>query len=175
MDVFIIIVLAVGLIWGWWKGFFLQLASLVGAVVGFFIACYVYARYGDALIPEGAGVSTNVVIFLVLWIGIPLALTLVAKLLGGILSTLHLGWVNHSLGALVGMFKLALFLSLLFTILEFVSKYDDNPLITEQTRQESVLYYPVQQLAGKLLPSDFLEKATEIQSKTKNGREQREE
>ncbi len=175
MDLFIIIVLVVGLIWGWWKGFFLQLASLVGVIVGFFIACYVYARYGDALIPEDAGVSTNAVIFLILWIGIPLALTLVAKLLGGIMSKLHLGWINHSLGAALGMVKLALFLSLLFTLLEFISKYDNNPLITEQTRQSSVLYYPVQQLAGKLLPSDFLEKATEIQSRTKNGREQREE
>ena len=142
--------------------------------MGFFIACYVYARYGDSLIPEGAGLSTNVIIFLVLWIGIPLALTLVAKLLGGILSKLHLGWVNHSLGALIGLLKVTLFLSLLFTFLEFISKYDDNPLITDHTRQSSVLYYPVQGFAGKLLPTDFLKKASEVQPKQKDERTRRE-
>lgn len=161
MDLFIIAVLLVGLISGCKKGLFLQLASLVGAVVGFFIACYVYARYGDSLIPEGAGISTNVIIFLVLWIGIPLALTFVAKVLDRFMHALHIGWMNHLAGGVIGLLKMALFLSLIFTCLEFVSKYDKSPMVSQEVRESSVLYYPVQKLAGTLLPSDFLNRASD--------------
>lgn len=160
LDIILLVVLLAGVLWGWWKGFFEQLASLVGAIAGFILACVIYAKWGDVLIPQGTNLSTNLLIFVVLWLGIPFALTFIAKILDGILSAIHLGWINHLAGAALGLIKVALFLSLFLTAFDFFTKFEDNPMLSETEKESSLLYYPVQGLAGSILPSDFLNKLT---------------
>lgn len=175
LDLAIGVMLLIGLAWGWHKGLFLQLASLVGAITGFIIACFVYARFGRSLIAPDAGVSTHLMVFILLWVGIPLALTLVAKLLGGVLGKLHMGWINKSLGGVVGLLKVSLFLSVLFTGLEFLCRYDPNPMLKVEDRQHSLLYYPVQKLAGHFIPSEFWGKTVGKVTNRDNERNDREE
>lgn len=155
IDAVLLIVMLIGLIVGWWKGFFLQLASLVGAVVGFFIACFLYASFGDMLAPHlgSSPTMSHIVAFLLLWILVPLAFTFVGHLATGIFEKIKLGWLNHLLGALLGLFKFMLFTSLFLSLFEFANKYDSNPLIEESTKEKSYLYYPVQRFVGSLLPS----------------------
>lgn len=158
LDIVIVVALVIGLVLGWMKGFFLQLAGLAGAVIGFFIACFIYAHFGDSLIPKEATSTTQMLCFLVLWIVMPLLLTLCAKFITGIFKTISLGWLNNVLGGVTGALKMLFFISLALTFLEFIDQKNENPMIDKQTKETSKLYYPVQKFASKVLPSDFLSK-----------------
>ena len=162
MDIVLLVLLLVGLVWGWIRGLFTQLVSLLGAVIGFLVACSLYGMLGDLLAPQiGASPTVgNIIAFFLIWICVPLLCTLAARVLGGILKKLKLGWVNNSLGAVFGVLKVALFLSVILSFIELIDKYKSEPIIGQDAKESSVLYYPIQKFAGKLLPSDFLQKVT---------------
>ena len=161
-DIILLVFLLIGFIWGWSRGFLAQLFSLVGAVLGFLVACFLYGNLGDYLAPKIGTTPTmgHILAFFLIWFCVPLACTWLSKGLVKLMSALKLGWINSLLGAAFGLFKLLLFLSILLTFLEFIDKYKSEPFVDVQTKENSVLYYPIQEFAGKLLPSDFLQRNT---------------
>lgn len=162
LDIILLVLLLVGFGWGCMKGFLAQLVSLLGAVAGFLVACMLYGAVGDFLAPEiGTSPTMGLIIaFFLIWVCVPLLFTLVTKVVAGILKTIKLGWINSLLGGAFGALKILLFLSVILSFMEFVDKYKSDPFISMETKDSSLLYYPVQKAAGKLLPSDFLERTT---------------
>lgn len=162
IDIILLVFLGIGFIWGCMRGFVAQLVSLLGAVVGFLVACALYGTLGDILAPQIGASPTigHILAFFLIWICVPLLFTMVGKFITNILEKISLGWLNRLFGGAFGLFKVLLFLSVILTLLEFIDKYNSNPLIKVETKENSVLYYPVQEFAGKLLPSDFLHRNT---------------
>lgn len=162
IDIILLVFLGIGFIWGCMRGFVAQLVSLLGAMVGFLVACALYSTLGNILAPQIGASPTigHILAFFLIWICVPLLCTMVGKFITNILEKIKLGWLNRLFGGAFGFFKVLLFLSVILTLLEFIDKYNSNPLIKVETKENSVLYYPVQEFAGKLLPSDFLHRNT---------------
>lgn len=161
-DIVLLVFLLIGFMWGWSKGFLAQLISLVGAVLGFLVACFLYGNLGDFLAPKIGTSPTmgHIIAFFLIWFCVPLACSWLGKGFVRIMKKLKLGWINSILGGAFSLFKMLLFLSVLLTFLEFIDKYKAEPIVDVETKESSVLYYSVQKFAGKLLPSDFLERNT---------------
>ncbi len=144
-DVLIIAVALAGFVKGMVCGFFRQVVSIVGFLVGLFVAFMLYSALGDWIAPHiGSGVTAGrALAFILLWIGVPVGLSLVAFLLTKAVESAHLGWLNRTGGALLGGLKYMVFLSCVLNVawgLRLVSP----------AMEESRLYRPVCALSGKL-------------------------
>jgi membrane protein required for colicin V production len=139
IDIVILIVLLWGAIKGWRSGFLKQLASFAGFFVGLIIAYSLYSAFGDFLAPRlgSSAIAARILAFLILWIGVPIGLGVVATMLTKATHTIHIGWLNSGGGALLGIIKYALLLSCLLNVMSFTG------MVSEQKQQESALFNPI--------------------------------
>ena len=163
IDIILLVFLGIGFIWGCMRGFVAQLVSLLGAVAGFLVACALYGTLGDILAPQIGASPTigHILAFFLIWICVPLLFTMVGKFITNILEKIiqasGIG-VEKLTDRIAGNTGGILIKQDVYK--EFIDKYNSNPLIKVETKENSVLYYPVQEFAGKLLPSDFLHRNT---------------
>ena len=156
IDIVILIILAGGLISGFRNGFVGEVASLAGLVLGLWGAIKFSWWTADLL--EGMGLSFSlmpVIAFIVTFIIIAVIMQLIGGIVSGLLKAIALNWLNRIAGIAAGVFKAALFASVILLILDMVS--DKHPVIPEEARKASVLYEPVSELVPTLLPFLHLE------------------
>ena len=105
VDIFILVILAIGLISGLAKGFIRQACALVGLVAGLLVARALYAMAGEQLAAHiGTSVSVaQIISFIVIWAVVPMLLMLAGGALTRALEAIHLGGLNRLLGALAGV------------------------------------------------------------------------
>lgn len=151
LDIVIIIFLAGGLASGYRNGFVGEVASLAGLILGIWGAIKFSWWTADLL--EGFGLKFSlmpVISFIVTF----LIIIIIAQILGGIISSLlkafALNWINRIAGIVVGVFKAALFVSVILLVLDFIS--EKRPIIPVEVRNKSVLYEPVSEIVPTLLP-----------------------
>lgn len=152
IDWIIVAILGTGFLTGLRKGLFRQLASLVGLIGGLFVARALFVRMGERM-ADVVGTSVpfaQVLSFFLIWLLIPVALSIVASLLTKMAEATHLGFVNRLLGACLGFIKFALFTSLAIHLIEFADS--ENSLIQKATKQQSLLYYPIANFSDTFYP-----------------------
>lgn len=158
IDIIFGIILLLGAIQGFRKGLFVELASLVGLVVGVYGAIHFSFYVGDWLV-EKTSWSEQVIkltAFAVTFIIIVMVVSLAGKLLTKVANFAMLGIVNKIVGAAFAVIKYAFLLSV---VLLFIDAADRQiQIVGEDKKDESVLYPIVQPLAPALLPS-ILKKA----------------
>ncbi len=153
IDIVILVILAAGMILGYRKGFFKQLSSVLGLVVGLFVARALYVMVGEYLAPH-LGTSESVaqiLAFLIIWAVVPLLLYVAATMLTKALDIVHLGIINRFGGALLGMFLCILWIGLLIHILQFVDTQD--ALIGKEVKEQSFFYGPIQEISDVFFPA----------------------
>ena len=149
MNVLDIVILAVavwGLAKGWASGFFRQVVSISGFLVGLVVAFLLYATLGDWLAPRiGSDVSVGrALAFILLWIGVPAGLSFAAHLLTKAASTVKLGGLNHLGGALLGGLKYLVFLSCVLNVAAWLD------VMPAQASAGSRLYHPVRAVSARM-------------------------
>lgn len=146
LDIFILVVLLVGLVKGWMSGLLRQVVSIVGFFVGLLVAMMLYSAFGDWLAPcIGTDVSVGrALAFVLLWIGIPVVLLWVACILTRTIEVIRLGGLNRLGGACIGMLKYMVILSCVLNVVVRIH------LISDEKESGSRLYRPVQSLSGVL-------------------------
>lgn len=119
VDLILVVVLLWGAIKGWSSGLFRQLASIGGVLAGLLVARMLYAALGDWMAPQLGAPQTaaRVLAFILIWVGVPMALSVVAFLLTKTVECLCLGGVNRLAGAGVGVLKYGIVLSSLLHVL----------------------------------------------------------
>lgn len=152
IDWFILIVLGIGAYQGFMKGFINQLAAIAGFIVGLIAAKMLYASLAERLCPTLTESMTlaQIISFMAIWIVVPVLFGMVGMFLTKTMDVILLGWVNKSLGAALGLLKNLILLMLLISILEFIDT--SNHLISQTKKAESVLYYPIRNVAGVFFP-----------------------
>ncbi len=152
LDWIIVAVLAVGAVSGFMKGFFKQLASIVGLVAGLLVARALFAGLGEQLaVKVGTSVTFGKILaFLLIGLVVPLVLSLFASALTRIVDWARLGFVNRWLGAALGVLKYALIVSLVIHFIDFADSKDN--LIHSTTKRSSLLYYPIKDFSGFFYP-----------------------
>lgn len=151
IDWVIIILLALGAASGFMKGFFKQLAAVVGLIAGLLVARALFAGLGEQLaVAVGTSVTFGQILaFLLIGLIVPLVLSLLASALTKIVDMTGLGFINRLLGAVLGVIKYALVISLVIHFIDFADSKDN--LIHSTTKGSSLLYYPIKDFFRFLL------------------------
>lgn len=146
LDILILAVVLVGFVKGLMCGFFRQVVSIVGFLAGLWVAFMLYSALGDWIAPYiGSDVSVGrALAFILLWIGVPVGLSLLAYMLTKAVETVKLGGLNRLGGALLGGLKYMVFLSCALNVAFRIH------LISGSTVGHSRLYHPVRAMSDKL-------------------------
>lgn len=170
LDIVIILILAGGLASGYKNGFVGELASLAGLVLGIWGAIKFSWWTADLL--EGFGLKFSlmpIISFIVTFLIITIVMQIIAGIVSKLLEAISLNWINKIAGIVAGVFKAAIFVSVILLVLDAVS--DRHPIIPAATRTNSLLYEPVSEIVPTLLPFLKLEdlakglKAKDVPSK----------
>ena len=152
LDFAIIGIIFIGAILGFTKGFIKQLSSIVGLIAGLLLARALFASVGEKLAVElGPSVSIGQTIaFFLIWLVVPLTISLLASMLSQAVEAIHLGFINRWLGAGLGVIKFALLTSMIVYFIEYIDSKDN--LIQSTTKSKSLLYYPIKDFSGIFIP-----------------------
>jgi membrane protein required for colicin V production len=123
VDIIIIIILALGAYSGYKKGLILELIAIVAfvlAIIGGFKLLHVGMEY-ISRVYEGFGSFLPFIAFLVLFVLILILVNMVGKILKKIIDWTPFGLVDNAAGAVIGIAKWALMLSILLWVMESLS------------------------------------------------------
>lgn len=152
IDFVIIAVLVFGLIQGFINGLIIEIAELAALVLGIWGAIH----FSDWTAGKLSGWFdmqsswTGIVAFAVTFIAIVIGVYLLGKLLDNLLKAMALGFVVKSLGALFGVLKAALILSVIFVFLNSID--EKRHFLPSSTIAKSFLYNPIADLVPAIFP-----------------------
>jgi len=153
IDIVLAALILFGLIRGFMKGLFVEIASLVALVAGVYGAINFSYFAADYLKDKTSWDEKTIAItaFAITFIIIVILIALAGKALTKIADFASLGILNKLLGGIFGALKIAFFLSV---ILNFFDKANKTlPFVDEATIEESILYNPVISLLPTILPN----------------------
>ena len=151
LDIIFGILLLLGLIRGFFNGFFSELAGLIALIAGVYGAIY----FSDGTLSFlQTFINWDVeylalVAFALTFIVIVVAISLVGSLLTKMANLMALGIVNKLLGGAFGLLKMAFLISVFFMFLNHM----EFMFIGKETRDNSILYPPVAKIGPMLLPT----------------------
>lgn len=165
VDIILAIILSIGLVRGLIKGLFVEITSLVALAIGLygaihfshFVANYLDGRVGWS--EQMIQISSFAITFVI----IVLLISLAGKLLTKLADAAALGIANKILGAVFGITKMALILSVVLLVFDKLN--NTLPFVTKESMEKSVLYQPVKNFAPMLFPS-ILKKAGDGENET---------
>lgn len=165
LDIILAALLLFGLVRGFMKGLFVEVASLVALVAGVFGA--IHFSYFAAGFLEGrfewSEKTINITAFAVTFVVIILAISLAGKALTKIADFAALGILNKLLGGVFGALKIGLILSVLLIVFDKMNK--TIPFVDKADLEDSILYKPVKSLAPMIFPSIIKAQETETENK----------
>ena len=150
IDVIIVLFLLYGAVRGFFKGLVIEVATLLGLVLGLYLAMK-YSIYTENVLrdflnlsegylhPVGWGITFLVVAIVVYLLG---------KMLTSLVAVVSLGLVNKIAGLLLGMTKYFVILCILLMI---VNSLDNTfGLISAETKEKSIFYRPFLNFASTI-------------------------
>jgi len=147
LDILILIPLLLWAYQGYKKGLIISLASLAALILGLYFAFY-FSDYTADKLTEYFNISEKylaIIAFVVTFVVVVIAVVLVGKIIQKFIDVLLLGFLNKAAGAVFGVLKGALYLSILFFVINY---FDPNHgLIKDEVRNKSLLYKPVESFA----------------------------
>lgn len=162
LDIILLGVIGLGLVRGFMKGFFVEIASVIALIAGVYGAIH-FSNYAETFIDENSQwdeKTINIIAFAVTFLIIVLAIALAGKALTKLADFAALGIVNKLLGALFGAIKLVLILSVVLNIYDITNRA--IPMTDEKSIEDSALYTPVKSLVPMMFPI-ILEKKKELE------------
>jgi membrane protein required for colicin V production len=159
VDIILIALLLLGV----WRGFSKGLVIAVFSTLALFVGIYGGIHFSDrvaALLTEHLAIRSNYlpfVAFIITFLGLIIGIHLAGKALTKVLKVAMLGTLNKLAGALFGLARAALILSVALLIVHPLN--ERIGLINASTYNQSVLYLPMYHFASTLIPaiveSDF--------------------
>jgi len=150
LDLFLLIPIVLGFVFGLFKGLIRELTSLAAIVLGIYGAKLFSPFISGFLIHkmDFSARTAQPLSYLLVFIAIALGLLMLANMLDKAFDSMSLGGVNKFLGGLFGALKYALIVSVLLNV--FDSLDSKVPLIKEKTKTESIGYKPLLKLGPTL-------------------------
>lgn len=137
---------------GYQKGFVIQLASLVGLILGIWGAIK-FSDYTAGLLTEHFHLTTQylpLIAFAVTFTAIVIAIHFIGKAIEGVFDLAMLGFANSILGVVFGVLKTAFILSVFLVIIE---KADTKiNILPKDIAEKSIFYRPIERLAPSIFP-----------------------
>jgi membrane protein required for colicin V production len=167
LDIVILALLVFGLINGFKKGFFVEVASLVALVAGIYGAIHFSNYAADFLMDkvDWNEKTVNITAFIITFIVIVLLISLAGKALTKLADFATLGILNKFLGGIFGVIKIAVILSVVLIIFDSMNK--TLPFTDKEDLEDSILYEPIKSFVPSIFPL-ILEKKFEIIDASEN-------
>ena len=134
IELLCLVILLYGAFRGWKNGLVKEVVSFVGIFLGFYIAYYFYKQ-----------AEVGILGFLLIWIGVPLVLGILAWLITKVLDNIIVvGTANKLLGAVAGFLKFAFLLGCIILVIDYVReakhKLEENPIMKTLEAVPSYLF-----------------------------------
>ncbi len=153
VDVILGALLLFGLIRGFMKGLFVEVASLLSLVAGVYGAIH-FSYYVSNFLEKSVTWDEkyiNVVAFAVTFFIIVILIALAGKAFTKLADFAALGILNKILGGVFGVLKIGLMLSVALILFSHVNKTIE--FVKKENLNESVLYKPVKNIALLIFPN----------------------
>ena len=153
IDIVLGALILFGLVRGFMKGLFVEVASLVALIAGVYGAIHFSSFAAEFLQTktEWTEQTINITAFAVTFVIIVLAIGLAGKALTKLADFAALGIINKLTGGVFGALKIALILSVVLNVFDKLN--NTITLLDDDTKQESVLYKPVKSLVPIIFPN----------------------
>lgn len=140
LDIVILVFTGLMMILGFRKGLIISLASLVALILGIYAAVY-FSHFAGELLRTTFDISSTylpVISFAVTFLAILIIVLLVGKLIEKLVSVVGLGFLNSLAGAMLGIVKSILILSVIFFVIGIADP--NQKLITPEAKERSIFY-----------------------------------
>ena len=137
LDIILVIILGVGAISGFRKGFLMEIVSILALIIGI-IGSFKLLQVGMEFLRENFDLSGRLLpylTFIIIFIAIIIVVNLIGKAVKKILDMTLLGSFDSLAGALIGVFKWAFGISVLIWIFNY---FQINPV--EDYSEDAVIY-----------------------------------
>jgi membrane protein required for colicin V production len=152
IDLILGIILILGAIQGFRKGFIVELASLAALVLGIWGAIK-FSDWTADFITDTTNFHSeylSVIAFLVTFVVIVIVVHILGKVLDNAIKVVAMGFLNRLAGIIFGVLKTAVILSIFLLLFDTV---DENVhLLPSGQKAESKVYEPMKQLVPTLFP-----------------------
>lgn len=150
------LIFAILLLWsayrGYTKGFLIMAASLAALILGVWGAVR-FSALTAALLTGHVGLEsryTGLIAFAITFIGIVIAVHLLARGLDKLVKAVALGWANRLAGLAFAVLRTAFLISIVLVIVNSIDRR--FPFIPESHKENSLLYKPLSRLAPAIFP-----------------------
>jgi membrane protein required for colicin V production len=153
LDFFIAVPLLWGAYKGWQRGLIFELAMIIGFLLGLYIAFKTSSLFESAVgkFIDAEGATLYVITFVIVLVAVVLLLVVFAKFLEGLLKIGKLTPINQVAGAVFGLLKFALAVSVVLSVFRPVDA--QLQLLSAKTKSGSMLYQPVLSVSGFVFPA----------------------
>jgi len=153
LDILILVPLLVGLVRGIMRGLVIELMAVLAVILGFWGARLFGPAFAEWLMEvdhylyfEMPRRIAILVAYVLLFVGITVVMTLVGKWLTRFFKAIHIAWVNHLLGAVLGTLKWSVIvLVLVFIVGQLDAQFQFMP---RKLKADSQLYEPALKAAN---------------------------
>lgn len=153
IDIVLGALILFGLVRGFMKGLFVEVASLVALIAGVYGAIH-FSNFTAEFLQtktEWNEKTINITAFAITFIVIVIAIGLAGKALTKLADFAALGIINKLAGGVFGALKIALILSVVLNIFD---RFNNTiTLLDEDTKQDAALYEPVKSLVPMIFPN----------------------
>jgi membrane protein required for colicin V production len=142
IDIIIVILLIYALVLGLRKGVVMQVVELLAVLLGVYGA-YKFSHMLAGWV-QGWGINAEyvgTVSFICMFIAVVVAVSLLGKVVHGVVQTVMMGWLNRLLGAAFALLKILLLVVAALRILDGIQ------VLPQSQVQESKMYKPLIDLA----------------------------
>lgn len=150
LDLLLLLPLLYGAYKGFTKGFIIEVATLLGLLLGVFIAIK-YSYITEDFLRDFLNISSKYLSYIALGITfllVAIVIYLLGKLLTKVVDIIALGLVNKLLGTVLGVMKYFIALCVLLMIIDALN--DKFHFLAEEARDKSLLFNPFLNFARKM-------------------------
>ncbi len=166
IDIVLGALLLFGLVRGFMKGLFVEIASLLALVLGVYGAIH-FSNFAATFLDSRVDWEEkyiNIVAFAITFVVIVLAIGLAGKALTKLADFAALGILNKLLGGVFGALKIGLILSIILIVFDKMN--NTLPFVEKEDLEESILYKPVKSVAPIIFPSILNDKKEDSETET---------
>lgn len=150
LDFLLLLPLIYGAYKGFTKGFIIEVATLLGLLLGVFIAIK-YSYYTENFLRDFLNISTKYLTYIALGITfllVAICIYLLGKLLTKVVDIIALGLANKLMGMMLGCMKYFVALCVLLMIVDALN--DKFHFLAQETMDKSLLFNPFLNFARKM-------------------------
>ena len=161
VDLFFGLVLAWGAYSGFSKGLIKELASILGVIIGIFLAknYYPYLDIKLKLIFESEAGFISILSAILIFLLTIMVFKIIAKFLTKFLKIIALGLLNRIIGSVFGIFKMVLLLCILVFIFSNINNV--TGIIKAEKLSQSFFYSKIEKINSFIIESNYNENGNE--------------